>query len=772
MMTAPKDPQFGTADLTNCDREPIHIPGSIQPHGVLIAVDLSDMRVSHAGGNTQSVLEVTVGEVLGRRIFDVVSDELKPNLIRVLEENSLPTRPRHVFSYSLAASGLKVDVAAHRSGDLLILEFEPQAPAESDDFLSDVQEIIRAIQIAGTVEEFCEQLAREVRRFCGFDRVMVYRFLPDGAGVVVSEGRRDDLSSYLGLHYPRSDIPQQARDLYVRNPLRLIPDVRYEPAPLVAWRNSNLEPVDLSQSSLRSVSPLHLEYLQNMGVAASMSLSLIVAGRLWGLVACHHLSPRRLTRHSRVSLELISEMASYLLEVKESAQELAFRLERKDTLELLVSHVSKDQDLTKGLTQSHASLMGYIPSDGVCVWLDGEFVGIGRTPLRDDVAQIVAWLNETMIDGVFQTNYLSSLYSNATPLAGVASGLLALSISRSPRDYVIWFRGEVIRNVTWAGNPDKPCERSNDLRRLSPRKSFDAWKSEVRLQSAPWSNAEIDTVKALRVSLLEVVLRRTDQIAREREEAQIRQQAMLNELDRRIKLWEATASELKRQGEQKTFVENRLSMILRNTVLEQDAERQRIARELHDTLGQYLAVMQLDLDGIGRRADVGSDLNTRIAKLKALTADIGQEVNRIAWVLRPTSLDDLGLQSAAQQFLEDWSETTNIRFDFHSTLRDQRLLPEVEGALYRILQEAITNVVKHADATKVGVILEYSKSKVRLIVEDDGKGFHWDDSVDSTLSAERLGLLGIRERLAAVRGSLEIETAPGRGATLIINVPI
>ncbi len=766
------DPAFGKADLSNCDREPIHIPGSVQPHGALLAVDPGDLRVLQAGGDTGGLLAIPLSELLGAQLMNVFAPDQISRLRDLIDNTGTMIRPLHAFSFRNNGAGRLIDVTVHRSSGVLILELEHQADAGSGDFLAVVQNMIRKIQPAGSVDEFCRMVVEEVRAVSGFDRVMVYRFLPDGAGVVEAEARRDDLPSYLGLHYPASDIPKQARELYQRNLVRLIPTARYTPAPLVRWSMAPQRPIDLSQSMLRSVSPIHLEYLANMGVTASMSLSIIVGGKLWGLIACHNEQPRYLPHRLRVGFELFSQMASFLLETKISAEEFQFRLQRKGVHDTLVSRLSEKSDLAKELTRSHPNLMDYIPSDGVGVWLDDRFLGLGTTPSKKDVAKLVAWLNDTVSEGVFQTSHLSSLYPPARAFADVASGLLALSISKSPRDYVLWFRSELVRSVTWAGNPDKAAEPGQAGLRLSPRKSFDAWRNEVRMQSIPWGGADVDTAQALRVSLLEVVLRRIDQVAREREKARIRQEALMAELDQRIKLWEATADELKREGERRAAVEAQLSMVLRSTVLEQEADRRRIARELHDSLGQYLTVMQLDLDGIGRHAEASGEIQHRVAKLKALTADVGQEVNRLAWEIRPTALDDLGLQTAVQQFLEEWSESSKLKFDLHLTLSDRRLPPAIETALYRILQEAVTNVVKHADATKVGIILEATAEEARLIIEDDGKGFHWEELEHSAAQTMRLGLLGIRERLSVVGGSLEVETAPGQGTTLIIHVSI
>jgi light-regulated signal transduction histidine kinase (bacteriophytochrome) len=509
-----------------------------------------------------------------------------------------------------------------------------------------------------------------------------------------------------------------------------------------------------------------------MGVLASMSLSVIIDGKLWGLIACHHRAPRFPSYRRRVAFELFAQMASFQLETKLEAADLGSRLQQKSISETLIKNLAGASGLSEGMDKFKPTLLEYIPAKGVGLWLDGTFSGFGDTPSSNEVELLVRWLNDTMTEGVFHTEHLSAHYPPALAFADKASGMLALSVSRRPRDYVIWFRPEVLQTVTWAGDPHKPVVPGASGLRISPRKSFADWKQQVRFHSEPWTTLDAKTALSLRLSILEVVLQHTDQLAREREQARVQQQALLAELDNRIQQWETTAQELKRESDRRAVVEAELSQVLRRTVLEQEAERQRIARELHDSLGQYLTVMRLDLDGIGRDSDASASIRQRVEKLKSLTADVGQEVNQLAWEIRPTTLDDLGLQMAFQQFLEQWAERSTLTFDVHLALNDRRLPPPIETALYRVLQEAILNVVKHADAKQVGVILEASRSEVRLIIEDDGKGFIWDEAGRAAGPADRLGLIGVRERLALVGGSLEVETSPGAGTTLLIHVPL
>jgi len=759
---------FGRATVSDCDREQIHIPGSVQPHGCLLAMAPGDLRVLHAGGDTLALLGATPEALLGQSLSERVGPAMSAAIHGAA---AVGPQVRRLITFD-AGDGRTLDGAIHASDGLLILELEPPTlfVEEPDDLLGLVQDLVQRIQNAESTQLLCQAVTEGVRTVCGFDRVMVYRFMQDGSGAVTAETHADGMEPYLGLRYPASDIPAQARELYVRNRIRLIADARYTPAPLVSATAG--EPLDLSLSVLRSVSPIHLEYLANMGVSASMSLSIVIEGKLWGLIACHHRTPRFVSPKMRTALELFSQIISFQLETKSAAEDYAVRLRSKVIQEHLVKELTHERDLVGGLDRTKQSLLEYIPASGLALWIDGVFSAVGVTPPEDEVKALVAWLNASVTDGVFYTEKLAAHYPRAEKFAAVASGILALSVSRTPRDYLIWFRPELVQAVRWAGDPNKAVTANAQTQRLSPRTSFADWQELVRLQSEPWSSVDIKTSQSLRVSLLEIVLEHVDQLARERERARIQQDALLAELDLRIAQWEQTAAQLKVEGDRRAVLETELSQVLRRTVVEQESERQRIARELHDSLGQYLTIMQLDLDGIGRDVSASTSIKERVDRLKELTADVGQEVGHLAWEIRPTALDDLGLQTAIQQFLEEWSERAPLLFDIHLALHDRRLSPAIETALYRVLQEAILNVVKHASATRVGVILDANDTEVRMIVEDDGAGFLWNETERASAPPMRLGLLGMRERLALLGGTLEIETSPGAGTTILIHVPL
>ncbi|MGJ4929739.1 GAF domain-containing protein [Bradyrhizobium sp. HKCCYLS2038] len=502
-------------DLTPCDREPIHRPGAIQPHGALLAFAPDRQRITHAGGDTLGLLRRPAQTLLGEHVATLFSaDQLRR--LHGLAAGAGPARAVHAFS-SVAGSpaSTSADVTAFRSGALLVLEIEPRREQPPDNPLAAVTSMLRSVQQTDATPSFCQAVVDEVRRLIGFDRVMLYRFIDDGSGSVIAEAASPGVESFLGLHYPASDIPKQARELYCTNWIRTIPDARYEAAPILALPDApSSATLDLGPSTLRSVSPIHRQYLANMGVVASMSMSIIVRGRLWGLIACHHREPRYLPHGLRAACELFAEMVSSQLEARLAAESLKIQQRSAAVHEDLLNRLSQESELAAGLIRSRPNLLDLVPAGGVGLWIDGHFTHIGATPDRDEIEALVGWLSATVTDDVFQTDQLPLIYPRAERFAAVASGMLALSGSKTARDYMLWFRPELVRTVNWAGRPTKAEQGERQM--LTPRTSFAMWQQQVRLHASPWLEAEIEAAQRLRVALLEVVLGRVDQRTRER----------------------------------------------------------------------------------------------------------------------------------------------------------------------------------------------------------------------------------------------------------------
>ena len=538
-------------DLTNCDREPIHIPGAILPHGAMLVVDPATMLIEQIAGDTIGLFGNEAAALAGQDLGHLFSIEQVERLHELLRSSSL-SHPRHLLDPAMrVVADRPIDASVHLSNGALVIEVEDAdlADRHAVDPLSCVQEMFDGLSDAADLQACCQLAAERVRAVAGYDRVMVYRFMPDDSGWVFAESRRDDITPFLDLRYPASDIPKQARALYLTSWLRLITEVDYSPAPLLPPTNprSGL-PLDMSNSTLRDVSPIHREYLRNMGVDASMSISIIYEGKLWGLIACHHHTPRRLPRHLRAVCELFGSMFSLQLEVRLRAEQLEARLVSRVALSNIMQSLAAEDDYGAGLVGQQKHLLDYITAGGlalrvgqthggVAIRVNSGITAMGDTPDDDQIGALTDWLTRTMGDfeGVYATDCLGAVYPPAQAYAGIGSGLLAVSVSREPRDFVLWFRPEVVQTVRWGGDPNKPVEVGPNGIRLTPRKSFDAWAETVRGRSTPWSPSENDAAFDLRVSLLEIVLRRIDAAARERLRAWQQEQLLMAELDHRVK---------------------------------------------------------------------------------------------------------------------------------------------------------------------------------------------------------------------------------------------
>ena len=401
-------------------------------------------------------------------------------------------------------AGETLDVTVHGSGSHMIVELEPASTEGlSAAWVMDrIAATVAALARTSSLGAVCDRAAVEFRRLTGFDRVMVYRFNENGAGEVLSENGRSGMRSFLHHHFPESDIPAQARALYVRNVLRTIPDASYEPAPLrPAWTAPT--PLDMSDSSLRSVSPLHLQYLANMGVRASASFSIVVDGTLWGLIACHHEQARMLTYDVRSACHALVEALSRQIKAKEEADGLRQRIRLRSFEDGIVSVLSRNGMLDVDLSNHLDEIRRMMDGDGVAILRGGDIVSGGRCPPQADILDLAVWLAARGTEQIFATERLSDPYPAGSGFAGTGSGVLSVTVSPDQPWLVIWFRGEQIETVNWAGNPHKG-QTSGQNEPLNPRASFDSWAETVRGRSRRWSVAERDAAIRLRAALLEV----------------------------------------------------------------------------------------------------------------------------------------------------------------------------------------------------------------------------------------------------------------------------
>lgn len=520
-------------DLTNCDREPIHLLGAIQPAGYLIALS-TDWIIARVSNNIRNLLNVDPDSLIGSPFADYVPAKLLHDLRNRVSYLSTSDMVERLFGCVIEPSGQPYDIAIHFSGGQIILEAEPGS-AYSGDATGTVRAMIARLDQTKDLTAFYREGARQVRALLGYDRVMVYKFAESGAGAVVAESCKHGIGSFLGLNYPASDIPRQARQLYKRNLTRVIRDVNAQPVGITPEVDATGIRLDLSLSILRSVSPIHLEYLKNMGVNASLSISIIVDDELWGLFACHHYAPISPTFERRSVCELFAQMFSSRLETRERRQIVDYERRARDISDQLLGAVASDETLLNDPDWLSDILTSAIPADGVGIWVNGNYAFSGITPPTEDFRRIVRALNGTAAGRVYTTNHIGSLVSGASAFADRASGLLAIPISRSPRDYVILFRSELKKSVRWAGDPHKPIEYGPNGPRLTPRESFAEWLETVEGQSEPFTISQVRVAETLRATLIEVVLRLADEAAAERRQSSARQELLIAELNHRVR---------------------------------------------------------------------------------------------------------------------------------------------------------------------------------------------------------------------------------------------
>lgn len=522
--------QLEPVDLTNCDREPIHIPGSIQPHGALLAFDVSLMAVLRHSRNVGDLLGMR-GEINGAAAETLLGDQLTHSLRNALGTIADGSRPALLLDQPLGQG--RFDIAIHRYKSVVIVEFEPAGSGQERP-LQIARTMIERISRVENTSQLIQNAARLVRGILGYDRVMIYQFERDGAGKVLAEVKRSDLESFLGQYFPASDIPQQARALYLKNTIRIISSSQYQPVPLVPQFDLSGEPLDLSYAHLRSVSPIHLEYLRNMGVGASMSISIIVDGELWGLIACHHYSPRILPMSLRVAAEMFGDFFSLHLSALRQREKLRVATDARTYLDRVLK-LAAQRNIEDVLTENLADFGQLVPNDGFGLYMQGRWTSFGATPSAMEVPALAEFVGSVASGRVWATHSLSSHFAGAEAYYQIASGLLAIPLSQTPRDYLFFFRKELVQTLNWAGNPDKSYETGPMGDRLTPRKSFSIWKQTVQRQAQPWTESDREIAEAARASLVEVVLRHNELLQDERAKADVRQRMLNEELNHRVK---------------------------------------------------------------------------------------------------------------------------------------------------------------------------------------------------------------------------------------------
>lgn len=507
------------ANLTRLKQPSIHILTQVQPHGVLLVLQESDLTVLQTSRNSSKALGISPEAMLGKSLDEILDPYQVDQFRRGLSSDNLDfVNPTKVWVRRKGDDYQVFDAVFHRTADgFLVLELEPALTQENIPFLSFyhlARASINQLESTPNLQDFCQIIVHEVRKVTGFDRVMLYKFDDDGHGEVLAEEQWDDMESYLGLHFPESDIPQPARKMFLSNWIRIIPDATAEPVDLYPSANPiTNQPTDLTLSILRSPFSCHLEYLHNMGVQSSLTISLMKDEKLWGLIACHHRTPKQVPYELRKACEFLGRVIFSEISTREEEADYNYRVKLAQVQSALIESMSQEDHFIDGLVQHEPNLLDLADATGAAICFNGQWTTLGRTPVEEELNYLVQWLARTVEEEIFYTDSLPLVYSDAERFKEIASGLLAIPLSR--RSYVLWFRPEVIQTVNWGGDPTKAYElqeREGNFR-LCPRKSFSLWKETVRLKSLPWKAVEVKAALELRKAIVNIILRQAEELA-------------------------------------------------------------------------------------------------------------------------------------------------------------------------------------------------------------------------------------------------------------------
>ncbi|KPM46733.1 ATP-binding protein [Jiulongibacter sediminis] len=660
-------------NLENCESEPIHVPGSIQPHGILLAVD-TNLILKFCSQNLETH-NLKASEVLEKPLKSLFSEADFKTITELFDQEDYTRGGNQHIRWN----DTFYSVLVHKSGDYHLIELEKATEADTElTFLNSLSfEFARHTGEARNLKELCQRVSEHIKEITGYDRVMIYKFDQDYNGEVFAEAKEEKLESFLGLHYPHTDIPPQARALYMTNLVRMISDVHYKPVPVLTLiKNSSHRSLDMSMATLRSVSPIHVSYLQNMGVGATLTISLIHEEKLWGLVACHHYSPKHLSYYGRVSSLLQGQLLASQIRVQETAVNYEIKKELEKHLEGVQQLLRTDTSLN--ISSQH--LLELCNADGFICQSENQLIKTGDLAGGKEAERIFDLLKQKETDYLCTRSVSQDLGIETETISGI------LFFKIDVNTYAMWLRKEFNQEIEWAGNPNKAIEK--DKNGLSPRKSFKSWKEIIKGQSRPWTEAEKDIAKNCVYLLQKHFSYLNSQNIQKKQEDLLNQLQQANEELENIN-W-ISAHDLK---------EPLRKIRIFSSILTEDSRYQ---------LGERTLKM---IDRI----------NNSASRMQRLLDDL-MELNRTKHV-KP-ELENVALSALISEIIEhyEWEENKKIRVAID--------LPVVKGNAFLLTQlftNLIDNSIKFAKENEPLIIditwSEKGKNKVVISLKDNGQGF-------------------------------------------------
>lgn len=740
--------------ITKLKEAPIHTFTQIQPHGVIFVLKEPELKILQVSSNAYMHFGVTAETLLQGTLEDIIDafqlDKIQTGLNA---ENLDYINPTKIWIRKKGDDYAIFDAIFHRNSEgFLILELEPAISQENIAFLSFyhlAKTSINQLESTTNLQDFCKIIVQEVRKITEFDRVMLYKFDHDGHGSVIAEEKLAHLEPYLGLHYPESDIPKPARKLFASNWIRLIPNTHAEAVEIVPAENPlNHSPVNLTNSILRSAASCHTEYLHNMGVGASLTISLIKDGKLWGLIACHHQTPKYVSYELRKACEFLGRVIFSEISSREETEDYDYRMQLTHIQSRLVEYMSQEENFIDGLVKNQPNLLDLANAQGAAVCFAGNYTLIGETPKEEELDFLVQWLKNNVDEEVFYTNCLPNLYPDAEKYKNVASGLLAIPISK--RNYVLWFRQEVIQTVNWGGDPNNAFELSYDDEnqiennlRLRPRKSFEMWKETVNLTSLPWQTVEIKAALELRKAIVNIVLRQADELA------QLAHDLELSNAE--LKKFAYVAShDLQEPLNQVANYVQLLEMRYSEELDEDASEFINYAVEgvslMQTLIDDVLAYSKVDLQGVEfQLIDVNTSLERAFTNLRQR---IGETKATITHDELPTLMAD------RTQLMQLFQNLIGNAIKFHSNQP-----PKIHISATRLEEEWLFSVEDNG----IGIDPKF-RDRIFVIFQR----LHTRDEYQGT----GMGLAICKKIIECHRGRIWVESQLGEGATFYFTLPV
>ena len=743
----PDNPYSSTYDLTNCDNEPIHIIQTVQNFAAILAVDISDWQVCHTSSNisnyigkqVQEVLEQPLQNIFPSYVIEALETGVEKKDFSAINPITLPTTSEFMDTRILIA---------HLKESQLILEIEKANREESGlSFLNKIDSAIQKIQSAKIGENLFQAVTTQVKSITGYDRVMIYKFDKDYNGEVIAEEKEAALEPFLGIRYPATDIPKQARSLFLTNRVRMLIDVDEDLSMMQpSVHPVTKKPLNVGSCAARGVSPIHLEYLRNMGVRATLNVAIVEDGKLWGLIACHHYSDKKILSYQTRSLvRFMGQIISGHLSLFRANEYRENLLSRNKVHARLFEQMNQDRDVVQGLMDGETTLLDYIPSVGVALIFEDEIKTLGETPSTEDIQHLTTHMGKLADQIIFSSSCLSDHMSEIASFKNDFTGALAIKISEEPAEYIIWFREAKVKEVYWGGNPEKAVQKLEDSQRLSPRKSFEKWKQVVENTATPWEKQEIDAALSLRNDIKEIILKRFQEFKKLHADLQV----SYRELE--------------------SFSYS-VSHDLRSPLRAIEGFGQILLEDYSDQLDSYgVEVINTIVSSINRMNEFVNDILSlsKLAKVHMI-------------------YNEVDLQSVLPIIIEEFK---NSREDYQNIeVVLQKDIPVVSGD-YTMVKQLFSNLISNAmkysagnTQPKVEIGGKVENSNIVYFIKDNGIGMdkEYIEKIydvfsrlvtDEEFEGTGIGLSIVRRIIERHHGKIWVDTELGKGSTFWVSFP-